>query len=142
MIYIGSDHRGVDLKNKISSHLFSLQLKVDLVGSIDNSRPSDYPDVAHELIGRMEEGDVGILICHTANGMSMTANKYSNIRAAICWGPEIAVLARQHNDANILCIPAGYIENDMKVYEMVDNFLHTEFEGGRHLTRVNKMNLN
>ncbi len=141
MIYIGSDYRGIDLKNKIASHLFSLQLKVDLVGSIGSNQPSDYPDVAHELIGCMEDGDVGILICHTANGMSMTANKYANIRAAICWSPEIAVLARQYYDANILCIPAGFMENELKVYEMVDNFLHTKFEGGRHLNRVNKMNL-
>lgn len=140
MIYIGSDHRGVDIKNKIASYLLSsFQMKTILVGPNTNT-PSDYSVVAHELINNMENGDIGILLCHTANGMSMTANKYSHIRAAICWNSEVSMLARQHNNANILCIPTGYVD-ELEIYNILDKFLHTEFEGGRHLARINKMNL-
>ena len=99
----------------------------------------DYPDYAHAVANKVENEDsIGILLCGSANGVCITANKHQGIRAALCWKPEIAVLARQHNDANILGIPARFITLD-EAKEMVHQFIHTSFEGGRHQNRVNKI---
>jgi ribose 5-phosphate isomerase B len=100
----------------------------------------DYPDVAHPVASSVEnkECEFGILLCGSANGVAMTANKHAGIRAAICWKEELAALARQHNDANILCLPARYI-SEQEAEKMVSTFLTTVFEGGRHANRVNKI---
>jgi ribose 5-phosphate isomerase B len=101
---------------------------------------TDYPDYAHAVASAVEkkEFDLGILICGSANGVAMTANKHQGIRAAICWNEELASLARQHNDANVLCLPARFIE--MSLAEIiVDRFLNSSFEGGRHGRRVDKI---
>jgi ribose 5-phosphate isomerase B len=106
-----------------------------------HSRDSvDYPDFAHPVASAVESGEAsfGILICGSANGVAITANKHQGIRAAICWGEELSQLSRSHNNANIICIPARFVrEGDAE--KMVDIFMHTEFEGGRHETRVKKM---
>ena len=103
---------------------------------------TDYPDYAHLVATDVEDkiSDVGILLCGSANGVCMTANKHKGVRAALCWTVEIATLARQHNDANIICIPARYVDA-VTAFEMVDTFLKTEFEGGRHQKRVEKINM-
>jgi ribose 5-phosphate isomerase B len=102
----------------------------------------DYPDYAHAVAGAVEQSLAakGILICGSANGVAITANKHQGVRAAICWEKEIASLARKHNDANIICIPARFVSIDLAL-EMVDTFLSTEFEGGRHLNRVQKIKI-
>jgi ribose 5-phosphate isomerase B len=101
---------------------------------------TDYPDYAHKTAESvLANHDTGILICGSANGVCMTANKHQGIRAALCWTEEIASLARQHNNANILCIPARYVTLEL-AWKMVEVFLATEFEGGRHEGRVNKIN--
>ena len=102
----------------------------------------DYPDYVHPLADSVEkkENDYGILICGSANGVAMTANKHPNIRAAIAWNSEVAALARQHNNANVICLPARFLV-EMDAEEMVRVFLHTAFEGGRHTRRVEKMKL-
>jgi ribose 5-phosphate isomerase B len=152
MIYIGSDHRGIQIKIKISKYLNFKNIDNTIIGYLTNEK-CDYPDIAHELINKMNDGDIGILICYTANGMSMTANKYENIRAAICWNIETAILVRQHNDANVLCIPSGYVTdndindnndindiNDNNFYKIVDAFLDND-NNSRHLRRINKINI-
>jgi ribose 5-phosphate isomerase B len=136
-IQIGSDHAGYELKEKLKS-LFS-----DSITWIDHGAHSidsvDYPDYAHPVAKAvLDSNGIGILICGSANGVAMTANKYAGIRAAICWTEEIAQLARQHNNANILCIPARFVSEDQAV-RIVKAFLNTEFEGGRHENRVNKI---
>jgi ribose 5-phosphate isomerase B len=100
----------------------------------------DYPDYAHPTAAAVENGDCGcgILICGSANGVAITANKHQQIRAAICWQKEIAELARKHNNANIVCIPARFVSLQQAI-DMIDLFLKTSFEGGRHLSRVNKI---
>jgi ribose 5-phosphate isomerase B len=100
----------------------------------------DYPDYAHAVAHAVEQGqtEMGVLVCGSANGVAITANKHAGIRAAICWEKEIAILARAHNNANIICIPARFVSTDAAL-EMVDTFLSTPFEGGRHQTRVGKI---
>ena len=102
---------------------------------------TDYPDYAHAVASAISEGrfEKGILLCGSANGVCMTANKHVGVRAAICWNAELATLARQHNDANILCLPARFIETDL-AQQIIKQFLSTGFEGGRHERRVNKIN--
>jgi ribose 5-phosphate isomerase B len=102
----------------------------------------DYPDVAHPLALAIESGDVsfGIAICGSGNGMSMTLNKHRNIRSALCWSSEIGSLARRHNNANICSLPARFVSSE-QAKEIVRIFLSTDFEGGRHLSRVNKINI-
>jgi ribose 5-phosphate isomerase B len=138
-IYIANDHAGVELKDAVVKHLETnnftvVNLGTDTLGSVD------YPDFAHPLAKAIEEGkaEFGILICGSANGVCITANKHQNIRAALCWKNEIASLARQHNDANVLGMPARFITIEEGI-EMVDTFLKTEFEGGRHQGRVDKI---
>lgn len=138
-IALGADHAGYDSKLEIRTLLLNLGHTVVDFGT--NSLDSmDYPDVAHPLSDSVadNESDFGILICGSANGMAMTANKNKDIRAAICWDVEIAALARKHNNANILCLPARFISNEL-ASQIVETFLTTAFEFGRHELRVNKI---
>ena len=135
-IIIGSDHAGFKLKEILITYLKSLEFTVVDKGT--NSEDSvNYPDYAHAVADAVSKqaGTLGILICGSANGVCMTANKHKKIRAAIAWQPEIAALARQHNDANILCIPARFV-NTNKAKTILTAFLDASFEGGRHQTRV------
>ncbi len=137
-IAIGADHAGFDYKEILKEHLASTyELKVFGTFSTDSV---DYPDFAHPVASAVEnkEFDFGILVCGSANGVAITANKHQGIRAAICWENELASLARQHNNANVLCIPARFVSAYL-AKEMSDTFLNTAFEGGRHGTRVNKI---
>lgn len=139
-IAIGGDHAGVELKNILIPKLKSMGFEVKDFGP--NSLDSvDYPDFAHPLSKSVAKGEteLGILICGSANGVAITANKHQNIRAAICWKKEIATLARQHNNANILCIPARFVST-LEAEEIMEAFLSTGFEGGRHANRVDKIN--
>ena len=138
-IALGCDHAGFDYKEDIISFLEGRGLKFKDFGAW-NKESVDYPDFAHPVAAAVENGEVafGILFCGSANGVAITANKHQGVRAAICWGEELAQLARQHNDANIICIPARFVrEGDAE--KMVDHFMSTPFEGGRHQTRVNKI---
>jgi len=140
-IAIGNDHAGTEYKFAIVKHLESKGITVKNYGT--NSKDSvDYPDFVHPVADDVENNkvDYGILICGSGNGVSMTANKHQGVRAALCWNKEITALARQHNNANILSIPARYTAMQ-QVLEMVDTFLQTPFEGGRHQTRVDKIPL-
>ncbi|HEY0667820.1 MAG TPA: ribose 5-phosphate isomerase B [Sphingobacteriaceae bacterium] len=136
-IAIGADHAGFEYKQLITDFLEDYTVKDFGTYSSDSV---DYPDFAHPVASAVEnkEFDLGILICGSANGVAITANKHQGIRAAICWSVEIAKLARQHNNANILCIPARYVSED-EARKITDAFLHTDFEGGRHANRVDKI---
>lgn len=138
-IAIGCDHAGVEYKSKLILHLQAEGHEITNYGT-DDPDSVDYPDFAHPVANDVESGksDLGILICGSANGVAMTANKHQNIRAAICWTEEIASLARQHNDANIVCLPARFISYEM-AEKIVDSFFKTDFEGGRHKRRVDKI---
>jgi ribose 5-phosphate isomerase B len=138
-IAIGGDHAGFAYKKLITEQLQKNGYEVvDFGPGSDTS--VDYPDHTHPLADAVEIGDCkfGILICGSGNGVAMTANKHAGIRAALCWLPDLAELARSHNDANVLCIPARFVSEEI-AKEMVDKFLKTEFEGGRHATRVEKI---
>ncbi|GGI56245.1 ribose 5-phosphate isomerase B [Winogradskyella haliclonae] len=138
-ISIGNDHAGPDYKQAIIKHLESKGITVKNYGT--NTFDSvDYPDFVHPVAKDVNDNkvDFGILICGSANGVAMTANKYPNVRAGICWMNEITELTRQHNNANIICIPARYTAIPQAL-KMVDTFLDTDFEGGRHQNRVNKI---
>jgi ribose 5-phosphate isomerase B len=138
-VAIGADHAGYLVKAAIVQHLKTLGWQVVDVGT--NSADSvDYPDYAHPVAACVEEGKAafGILICGSANGVAITANKHAGIRAGLCWNKEVAQLVRQHNNANILCIPARFISGE-EVMGLVDTFIATVFEGGRHATRVKKI---
>ncbi len=136
-IAIGSDHAGFEYKEMLKDFLKDLELK-DF--GTHNSDSADYPDFAHPVSSAVEEGTFtfGILVCGSANGVAITANKHQGIRAAICWTEEIAELARLHNNANVLCIPARFISEDL-ARSITEKFLKTQFEGGRHATRVSKI---
>ena len=138
-IALGADHAGYESKLEFRSFLLNLGHTVVDFGT-NSSDSMDYPDVAHPLSNSVanRECDFGILICGSANGMAMTANKNKDIRAAICWDVEIAALARKHNNANILCLPARFISNEL-AFQIVETFLTTAFEFGRHELRVNKI---
>ncbi len=140
-ISIGNDHAGTEYKNAIIKHLESKAITVINHGTNTNDSV-DYPDFVHPVANDVEKHkvDFGILICGSGNGVSMTANKHQGIRAALCWNKEITALARQHNNANILSIPARYT-SIQQVIAMVDTFLETPFEGGRHQNRVDKIPL-
>jgi ribose 5-phosphate isomerase B len=138
-IAIGSDHAGFEVKEQLISFLEGENMAYKDFGTY-NSDSVDYPDFAHPVASAVENGEAafGILLCGSANGVAITANKHQGIRAAICWGEELAELARKHNDANIICIPARFVrEGDAE--RMLDIFMHTAFEGGRHLNRVQKI---
>ena len=138
-VAIGCDHAGFDYKSTIIR-----VLKKEGAVIIDKGTYSedsvDYPDFVHPVASAIESGDadLGVLICGSGNGVSMTANKHTNIRAALCWKDEIASLARQHNDANIISIPARFVSARL-ARQMVRTFISTDFEGGRHQRRVDKI---
>jgi len=136
-IAIGADHAGFEYKEMLKAYLTAYELKDFGTYTTDSV---DYPDFAHPLASAVEnnEFDFGILVCGSANGVAITANKHQQIRAAICWENEIAALARQHNNANVLCIPARFISTDL-AKQITNTFLSTEFEGGRHGKRVDKI---
>ncbi len=138
-VAIGCDHAGFDYKEDLISFLEGKGLAFTDFGT--HSKDSvDYPDFAHPVATAVEKGEAafGILICGSANGVAITANKHQGVRAAICWGEELAQLARQHNDANIICIPARFVREGL-AEKMVDLFMSTPFEGGRHENRVKKI---
>ena len=141
VISIGSDHAGFELKKEIIKHLSDNGSTVIDYGC-ESADSVDYPDYAHAVVDCLLNGEVtmSMLICGSANGMCMTANKHTDIRAALCWKKEIAELARQHNDANVLCLPARYLSIEDAI-DIVNIFMETKFEGGRHEKRVNKINL-
>ena len=137
-IGIASDHAGYQLKEFVIGYLDSKGYDVYDFGT--NSEEScDYPDYAHPLAEAIEKGELprGIAMCGSANGITMTLNKHQGIRAALCWEPEIASLARRHNNANVCTMPARFISTDT-AREIVDIFLNPEFEGGRHQARIDK----
>jgi ribose 5-phosphate isomerase B len=138
-ISIGNDHAGTDYKFRIIEFLKSKNIEVTNYGT-DSDSSVDYPDFVHPVAKDVESktSTYGILICGSANGVAMTANKYASVRAGICWTNEIVSLIRQHNNANILCIAARFTEIE-DVLVMVDTFLKTDFEGGRHQNRINKI---
>jgi len=138
-IAIGNDHAGPEYKFAVLEYLEAQGIKVINYGT-DKIDSVDYPDFVHPVASDVNEGkvDLGILFCGTANGVAMTANKYKNVRAGLCWNKEIVELIKLHNNANILCIPARYTAIPQAI-EMVKTFLETEFEGGRHQTRVDKI---
>lgn len=138
-IPIASDHAGFELKECIKNTLEKEGYQFHDYGTFSTDS-MDYPDVVHPLAADIDKGtyERGILICGSGNGVSMVANKYPHVRAALCWLPELAVLARQHNDANILALPARFIQKETAI-EMVHLFFTTDFEGGRHCRRVEKI---
>lgn len=138
-IALGGDHAGYEYKKEIISFLQSKNIATKDFGPF-TADSVDYPDFVHPVADAVEAGefDFGILICGSANGVAMTANKHQGIRAGIAWGKELAQLTRQHNNANILCLPARFISLD-NAKECVTAFLETPFEGGRHQNRVNKI---
>ena len=139
IIPIGADHAGFNLKGKIIEFLESKGYQVKDFGCF-SEESIDYPDFAHPVAEMIEQntGMLGILICGSGNGINMTANKHKGIRSALCWNKEIAELARQHNDANIVSLPARFI-SEKEALEIVDTFLGTAFEGGRHQRRIDKI---
>ena len=139
LIALGSDHRGFQLKIAVIDFLKTEGYKYYDYGCYGTDSV-DYPDFAHPVANSVEKGECcfGILLCGSANGVAITANKHQGIRAAICWNAPIAELARKHNNANIICIPARYVSLDLSE-QMVESFISTEFEGGRHQTRVSKI---
>jgi ribose 5-phosphate isomerase B len=138
-LVIGGDHAGYDYKKELVAKLIAQGHEVIDMGPFSNDSV-DYPDYVHPLAEEVEKGNAsfGILICGSGNGVAITANKHQKIRAALCWREEIAALARSHNDANVLCIPARFIALEV-AEKITDIFLNTEFEGGRHGRRVGKI---
>lgn len=139
VIPIGADHAGFQLKAAIIEHLEAAGYEMKDFGCY-SEESIDYPDFGHPVAAMVEEneGMLGILICGSGNGINMTANKHQGVRSALCWKNELAQLARLHNDANIIALPARFI-TEAEGLEMIDIFLSTEFEGGRHAGRVNKI---
>ena len=140
IIPIGSDHAGFLMKKYFLEQLVKEGYILKDMGT-RSEEPVDYPDIAHAVASAVNDGQYvfGILICGSGNGMNMTANKYSNIRSALCWNEEIAILARAHNNANIIALPARFLSFEQGL-KIVKSFLRTEFEGGRHIRRVEKIN--
>ena len=138
-ISIGNDHAGTDYKKAIVKHLEDKGYTVNNYGT-DNDGSVDYPDFVHPVAKDVEDKavDYGIIICGSGNGANMTANKHQGVRSALCWSKEIVVLARQHNNANILSLPSRFLALPQAI-EMVDIFLDTAFEGGRHENRIKKI---
>lgn len=138
-ISIGNDHAGTTYKKGIVDFLETAGHTVYNYGT-DGELSVDYPDFGHPVATDVEEGkvDLGIVICGSGNGIAMTVNKHQGVRAALCWIKEIAILARQHNDANVIAIPARYTSENQAL-DMVKAFLNTKFEGGRHKNRVDKI---
>jgi len=140
-VAIGCDHAGFPYKDSIVKLLEAKGIEVKDMGT--NSADSvDYPDFVHPVADSVESGEsqLGVTLCGSGNGVAMTANKHQDIRAAICWNEELAALARQHNNANVISIPVRFIEEET-AKKMVDTFIQTEFEGGRHARRVGKISM-
>ncbi len=139
IIKIGSDHAGFAIKEFIKNYLKIKNIQFDDLGTF-SYESVDYPDFSHQVAIQVSNNDnnIGILICGSGNGICMTANKHKNIRAALCWNEEIAKLARAHNNANILCLPGRYL-SIVETEKIIDSFLNTKFEGGRHINRINKI---
>ena len=138
-ISIGNDHAGTDYKLELLSYLTTQGHTVINHGT-DDEDSMDYPDTIHPVAEDVsnQKSDIGIIICGSGNGANMTANKHKSIRSALCWNSHIATLSRQHNDANILSLPARFISLE-EAKEIVDLFLSTKFEGGRHQRRIDKI---
>ena len=138
-IAIGSDHAGFDCKEDLISFLEAEKMAFKDFGT-HTKESVDYPDFAHPVALAVESGEAafGILLCGSANGVAITANKHQGVRAAICWGEELAELARKHNNANVLCVPARFLTDGL-AEKILDVFMNTEFEAGRHEIRVEKI---
>lgn len=138
-IAIGADHAGFEYKELLKKWLEKNGYVLKDFGA-HSSDSADYPDFAHPVANAVEknEFELGLLICGSANGVAITANKHQGVRAAICWNEELAALARQHNNANVLCLPSRYITIEL-AEKILDRFLHSSFEGGRHERRVGKI---
>lgn len=136
---IASDHAGFELKELLKNHLAALGHELEDFGT-HSTESTDYPDYAHPLAASVESrrNDLGILICGSGNGVCMAANHHQGIRAALAWNSEVASLARQHNNANVLCLPSRYLSED-EARSIVDAYLQASFEGGRHERRVEKI---
>lgn len=139
VIALGADHKGFPLKEKIKEYLVGKGFKIKDFGT-ESEEACDYPDVAFAVSDSVlkDKTSLGILVCATGIGMSIAANRIPNVRAALCYTEEFAELSRRHNHANILCLPGGFIEEEM-AYKIIDIFLKTEPEGGRHKRRVEKL---
>ena len=139
MIAIGSDHGGFEIKQHLIEWLTNNNIQFKDFGT-RSTDSVDYPDFAHKVVGSIIDGEsvIGILVCGTGNGISMAANKWRGIRAALCWNYEISKLSREHNNANILSLPGRFISKEESI-KILEVFLDTEFEGGRHLDRINKI---
>ena len=139
-IALASDHAGYELKKKVEAYLLSQGAQTHDYGCY-STESCDYPDFAHPCANAILKGeaDYGVVICSTGNGICMTVNKHAGIRAALCWEDDLARLARQHNNANVLGLPANFISAE-KALSLVRIFFTTDFEGGRHERRVNKIN--
>ncbi len=138
-VFIASDHAGFPVKDLIAKKLKDLQLEVQDMGPSSDDRV-DYPDFADKVCHKLKlhPESIGVLICGSGQGMAMRANKYRHIRAALCWNQESTQLARQHNNANVMCLASRLVEKD-QLLEIVETFFKTEFEGGRHQKRVEKI---
>jgi ribose 5-phosphate isomerase B len=136
---IGCDHAGYELKDEVKLKLEKLGYQVKDFGT-NGPDSVDYPDYVHPLANSIENGEypLGIVICGSGNGVNITVNKHQEIRSALCWNPELAKMARLHNDANVLALSARYVDKDVNM-ACIDAFLSNEFEGGRHQNRVNKI---
>lgn len=136
-IAIGADHAGFDYKEVLKKFLSDYEIKDFGTHALDSV---DYPDFAHPVASAVESGEFeyGILLCGSANGVAITANKHQSIRAGLCWENEVASLVRKHNNANVLCIPARFVSEEL-AKEITTTFLNTAFEGGRHQNRVDKI---
>ncbi|RFC55876.1 ribose 5-phosphate isomerase B [Brumimicrobium aurantiacum] len=139
IIPIGADHAGYQLKEAVIKHFKELGYEFKDYGT-HSEESIDYPDYGHPVANHVQENDgtLGIVICGSGNGINMTVNKHQGIRSALVWNEELAELARQHNDANIIALPARFISTELGI-KMVEKFLTTAFEGGRHQNRVNKI---
>lgn len=138
-LYLGSDHAGFELKELVQVYLKE-KGNVVVDHGTKSSESTDYPEYAHKVSDSVanDEDSLGILICGSANGVCMTANKHEQIRAAIAWEPEIAELARKHNNANVICLPARFVSEE-KAIRILESYLGAEFEGGRHQRRIDKI---
>ncbi|WP_185865780.1 RpiB/LacA/LacB family sugar-phosphate isomerase [Blattabacterium cuenoti] len=139
-IAIGSDHTGVYYKSLINNFLTEIGYEIKDFGFSKYGEKVDYPDFIHPTAEFVENGkaNFGIIICGSGNGAAMTANKYKKIRAALVWKKEVAFLARKHNNANVISLPARFLDEN-EVLEIIETFLRTDFEGGRHRIRINKI---
>lgn len=136
---IGSDHAGYHLKQLVLSYIYENKYIYYDFGCHSNETSVDYPIYAHRVCRSIinNEYDMGILICSSGNGMNITANKYNDIRSTLCWNQETTYYARTHNNANVLCLPAKYLNDDL--FKMLNLFFNLKFEGGRHQNRINKI---